>query len=340
MFHDKKTKVLYILILFLLISFNKLSASSKLINYLSLNFSRSESLLTQEEAEPASLISGKISYRESPFLFVFEITRPQKQLMYLNSDGAFLVDDEKLYELAEGADFLQQTCQDFLNWFKEDLGLSDSHFTASLSWLENNKALTQWDCNNPEDQPLNKIIVESDSFGRFASLKMYMDSTILVTQTRLDKFEYKSGINYPTLITSISYENDSALTKTELKLSDISFAPQKPEAAEYTIADIDLSTKKIIREPDLTEQKAYKVSIPSVLVGGSYKFYKKFITNQDMTNCPFYPSCSQFMLEAVSKNGLAGFIQGIERLKRCTTTEHSRNLYPTLSNGKHYDPVP
>ena len=46
------------------------------------------------------------------------------------------------------------------------------------------------------------------------------------------------------------------------------------------------------------------------------------------------------MLEAVSQNGVAGFFIGLERLRRCTTTEHKRNLYPTLSNGKHYDPVP
>ena len=59
-----------------------------------------------------------------------------------------------------------------------------------------------------------------------------------------------------------------------------------------------------------------------------------------MSDCPFYPSCSQFMLEAVSQNGVTGFFIGLERLKRCTNTEHKRNLYPTLSNGKHYDPVP
>ena len=76
------------------------------------------------------------------------------------------------------------------------------------------------------------------------------------------------------------------------------------------------------------------------LINGSYKFYKKFITAQDMSNCPFYPTCSQFMMDAISKNGAFGFFQGVERLRRCTSTEHKRDQYPTLSNGKHYDPVP
>ena len=35
-----------------------------------------------------------------------------------------------------------------------------------------------------------------------------------------------------------------------------------------------------------------------------------------------------------------GIIMGLERLKRCTSYEHSRNLYPVVNGNHHADPVP
>lgn len=86
--------------------------------------------------------------------------------------------------------------------------------------------------------------------------------------------------------------------------------------------------------------KTYRVSIPSVLVGAGFKFYKKFITDQDMTNCPFTPSCSEYMLQAITQNGIPGFFQGLERLSRCTNFEHKRGFYEEDENHKHIDPLP
>ena len=351
MFHDKKTPGLFFLFFILIFFSQKIFASSKVINSLSLGFTRTETPTDTSGNSQESVIKGKITWCKSPSLFIFEITEPVKQIMYLNSQGAFILDGDTVYEITENQEFLQQTCDDFLNWFKEDLGLRASHFTPSLTWLQNGRTLTQWDCHYKEDHPLDKVLVYTDSYGRFTELKMYMDSTVLVTQTLLSEFENSAGYSYPTLITSISYENDLTLVKTRLKLWDIKFnlpcellsSTQKIElkvCENALTTGADLSVAKKIQSPVTPAQAVYRVSIPSVLVNTSFKFYKKFITNQDMTNCPFYPSCSQYMLEAVSKNGLPGFIQGLERLKRCTATEHKRNLYPTLSNGKHYDAVP
>lgn len=87
------------------------------------------------------------------------------------------------------------------------------------------------------------------------------------------------------------------------------------------------------------ESEKYSVSIPEVLTGAGFSFYKKFITSQDSSNCPYAPSCSQYMKDAVRENGFFGIIQGLERKRRCTRAEHSRNLYPLTENGKHSDPV-
>lgn len=323
---------------------------SKVINSLSLDYTRQE---TGSLEQTENTIKGHITYCKTPFVFIFTITEPTEQIMYLNSNGAFFLEDDTIYDFSENTDFLLQTCNDFLNWFKEDFGLSESDFSPSLTWYKNGQTITQWDCNTSQEQPLNKVLVQTDSFGRFTELKMYMDSETLVTKTSLSCHEYGAGFSYPTLISSVSFEDGLPIIKTELKLSQIkfnfpcellipneqlNFSSQEIEFTSETPTDISFA--KRISSPVSPAQTVYRVSLPSVIVNTSYKFYKKFITNQDTTNCPFYPSCSQYMLEAVSKNGIAGFIQGIERLKRCTATEHKRNLYPTMENGKHYDPVP
>ena len=48
------------------------------------------------------------------------------------------------------------------------------------------------------------------------------------------------------------------------------------------------------------------------------KFYQKFISIYLGKRCRFYPSCSQYMIDAVEKYGfLKGFFKGIKRILRC-----------------------
>ncbi|MCL2665777.1 MAG: membrane protein insertion efficiency factor YidD [Defluviitaleaceae bacterium] len=58
--------------------------------------------------------------------------------------------------------------------------------------------------------------------------------------------------------------------------------------------------------------------------------YKKWISPVLGQRCRFYPSCSEYMYEAVEKYGaLKGFWFGIKRILRC---------HPFCEGG--YDPVP
>ena len=60
------------------------------------------------------------------------------------------------------------------------------------------------------------------------------------------------------------------------------------------------------------------------------KFYQKNISSQKPPRCRFFPTCSQYAVEAIEKFGtFKGSILTIYRLLRCTP----------LSNGG-YDPVP
>ena len=59
------------------------------------------------------------------------------------------------------------------------------------------------------------------------------------------------------------------------------------------------------------------------------KFYRKFISPLKRPCCRFYPTCSQYTLEAVEKYGvLKGGIMGIKRILKC---------HPYNKGG--YDPV-
>lgn len=60
------------------------------------------------------------------------------------------------------------------------------------------------------------------------------------------------------------------------------------------------------------------------------KFYRKYISPMKSTKCPYFPTCSEYGLEAVSKYGaLKGGCMAAWRIIRCNP----------FSNGG-YDPVP
>lgn len=67
-------------------------------------------------------------------------------------------------------------------------------------------------------------------------------------------------------------------------------------------------------------------------------FWKEFISSQMKPRCYFYPSCSQFSLEAIQQYGLRGFFLGIDRIFRCNV--FSEEKYPYYKNtNRLYDPV-
>ncbi|MCM1173467.1 MAG: membrane protein insertion efficiency factor YidD [Blautia sp.] len=60
------------------------------------------------------------------------------------------------------------------------------------------------------------------------------------------------------------------------------------------------------------------------------KFYKKYISPMKSTKCPYFPTCSDYGLEAVEKYGaVRGGLLALWRIIRCN---------PFSKGG--YDPVP
>lgn len=69
--------------------------------------------------------------------------------------------------------------------------------------------------------------------------------------------------------------------------------------------------------------------VASAAMVGIIQFYKRYITDNMPPNCRFQPTCSTYMLEAITRYGaVRGFILSAWRIVRCNPT-----------GGAGYDPV-
>jgi putative component of membrane protein insertase Oxa1/YidC/SpoIIIJ protein YidD len=75
------------------------------------------------------------------------------------------------------------------------------------------------------------------------------------------------------------------------------------------------------------------------VAGLLFRFYKSHISSQDIGSCVFQPSCSEYALLAIKKQGLIiGSINFFDRLTRCN--KNTSEYYPIKAeNGLRPDPV-
>ncbi len=74
---------------------------------------------------------------------------------------------------------------------------------------------------------------------------------------------------------------------------------------------------------------------------GSLKWgYSFFISDHDGDNCPFYPTCSEFFVQAVREtNFFQGFFMFADRFTRDTNLLKGMKHYPLHVSERFYDPV-
>lgn len=333
------SKLKNILIIFLIFS-AKLFSQPSHFQTLQLDFSREEISNTGESAE----MTGKIIYQSTPAVFVFETITPISQIAYSNSDGTYLFQEETLYDYSEGDAVLLQTCTDILTWFKKDCGLAEQGYVPCEITDDGSMLVTKWCYGKIGVHPFESILVFSDSKGRFRKLQMYTSENTLFAETTLDSFENYMGLIYPTKITTYTFNEEKIFATTKLNFSNIKINKRlKQDWNGITLIVKDSEMQNPIKDKKVKavtpEVEKFTISTMMMAANAGYTFYKKFITKQDNSACPFEPSCSQYMLEAVAKYGPFGIIMGMERLKRCTSYEHSRNLYPVVNGNHHADPV-
>ncbi len=76
------------------------------------------------------------------------------------------------------------------------------------------------------------------------------------------------------------------------------------------------------------------------IVSAAKSVYKFMISDLDGDNCPFYPSCSQFYVDAVNETGiLKGTLMFVDRFARDINFLKGWNHYPLHSSGKFFDPA-
>ena len=73
-----------------------------------------------------------------------------------------------------------------------------------------------------------------------------------------------------------------------------------------------------------------QLTLAQRIVLGVIRFYQRFLSPLLGSNCRFYPTCSHYMAEAISKYGVRkGGWMGLRRIGRC---------HPWHEGG--FDPVP
>lgn len=81
-------------------------------------------------------------------------------------------------------------------------------------------------------------------------------------------------------------------------------------------------------------------SISDLFISSAQVAYYKLFSEYDGDNCPFHPSCSAFLVDAVeSTNLLQGALMFADRFTRDTNFFKGFADYPHHVNGKFYDPA-
>ena len=267
--------------------------------------------------------------------------------VWTNGTLSFKKHNGKVSE-TDSAKTIQNLKSDMMNWFQDDLGLTSNGFEKISREYNGGEISALWLSTSPDETIIQEVRTYTNSSGRIERALMYLDENTLLADTHIEKYTIQAGRSCPERIESKIYDSGQLVMTTKIEFSNIKFNSPLPEEF-YSFDDIRSQTVpssmlKAERFPvyidDFSGQdQQRRISNLKILLNASFTFYKKFITNQDMSSCSYRPTCSVYMRQAVSKHGLFGIIIGLERLDRCTSTEKKRRLYPLTAGGLQLDPV-
>jgi putative component of membrane protein insertase Oxa1/YidC/SpoIIIJ protein YidD len=82
-----------------------------------------------------------------------------------------------------------------------------------------------------------------------------------------------------------------------------------------------------------------KSNIGTILISFARNVYYFLVSDLDGDNCPFYPTCSAFFVQAVKEtNIIKGTLMFADRFTRDLNLFKGKNHYPVYSNNKYFDP--
>jgi len=93
--------------------------------------------------------------------------------------------------------------------------------------------------------------------------------------------------------------------------------------------------------PSFSENELTQDSSTSISVLKSFKsVYSFFISDLDGENCPFSPSCSNFLIDAVKETDfLSGTLMFADRFTRDMNIFKGNSHYSLHKSGKYFDPA-
>lgn len=228
----------------------------------------------------------------------------------------------------------EELAADFLVWFMNDFGLQEAGYKIHhVEKTEEGFCSVYTDEEYYEEGFVKLFFNHKNECIRFC---IYEEEE-LIAQTKLESYEYQKGFKYPTVIVTDFFEGEEKVSRVELTLGGVKLN----EGIKRLAGDVKTYPVYFEETEDCNNYekslpaayKDYEVSTASILVHCAFDFYKKFITDQDVPGCAYTPSCSAYMVKAVSSYGVLGVIKGLDRLKRCNRSETRRNIYIRNDSG-------
>jgi putative component of membrane protein insertase Oxa1/YidC/SpoIIIJ protein YidD len=100
--------------------------------------------------------------------------------------------------------------------------------------------------------------------------------------------------------------------------------------------------KQISYELPISHQHDYtidKSSFGMIMLSSARNIYYFFISDLDGDNCPFYPSCSSFLIQSIKETNIFnGELMFADRFTRDLNLFKGMNHYPLHQSGKFFDP--
>ncbi|MBN1132456.1 MAG: membrane protein insertion efficiency factor YidD [Bacteroidales bacterium] len=176
--------------------------------------------------------------------------------------------------------------------------------------------------------------------------------------------DYRNGLNSMLLLGGIVYLGTSGFLTTPVIIFPIfqryytggilsagNLARKKREQRQTAfygqVKEVlaDATIMPLFFEPGITVKRHPRVmtdtdSEMKLLLYLSYLGYKEFISSQDADVCVFYPSCSNYTMEAINRKGvIKGTLDGLDRLLRCHPFVGKKDYPFDPITNKYYDPL-
>lgn len=274
---------------------------------------------------------GKVTYKDYPYSFSYKIVNPEQLEYFQNVWRTYVIQNSRPVLLQAADDYIFDMKEDFLSWFKSDFGLSDDGYQIYSIKRDGNNIRVEYKLNNDYAEILQ------NAEGQGIELLIYDSQKNLAEKYSFENYSEVDGIKFPSLIKIENYDGDFKTFESCLQLSkvDFSLVTVNNGLAVYYLSESESIDVELKNEEIYTDhQEEGKSTTTVILAQAAYNFYKKYITDQDIPGCLFTPTCSTYMMQAISKKGLPGIIYGINRLHRCNPRSAKLNMNERNSDGK------